>query len=158
MGTPNQMSPGGATEYRQGHNPELWDNRERGVSVTPSGFPVRDGSVLQGLRCRSTACLWSSTPPGFRLLDERTNVNPRNPCTVVAQSTQALKGRRNTKLSGQSAFLAEGKCRSWRRASCVSSGGQMPFLAMGGCRSWRWADAVPGGGQVSFLAAGKCRS
>ena len=78
----------------------------------PFGVPRLRWFRLQGFRYRSTACLWSSTPPGFRLLDERTNVNPRNPCTVVAQSTQALKGRRNTKLSGQSAFLAEGKCRS----------------------------------------------
>ena len=32
------------------------------VSVTPSGFPIRDGSVLQGFRYRSTACLWSIAP------------------------------------------------------------------------------------------------
>ena len=45
------------------------------VSVTPPGFPVCDGSVLQGLRYRSTACLWSIAPtelpfrdgtPGYR--------------------------------------------------------------------------------------------
>ena len=45
------------------------------VSVTPSGFPIRDGSVLQGFRYRSTACLWSIAPtelpfrdgtPGYR--------------------------------------------------------------------------------------------
>ena len=45
------------------------------VSVTPSGFSVCNGSVLQGLRYRSTTCLWSIAPtelpfrdgtPGYR--------------------------------------------------------------------------------------------
>ena len=45
----------------RGGNGESMRRVERGgrlmVSVTPSGFPVRDGSVLQGLRYRSTAYL-----------------------------------------------------------------------------------------------------
>ena len=60
-----------ATPDRRGNrgargNGECGRRVERGgqlmVSVTPSGFPVRDGSVLQGLRCRFAPAIFNSLP------------------------------------------------------------------------------------------------
>ena len=58
-------------------NGECMRRVERGgrlmVSVTPTGFSVRDGSVLQGFRRRSTTCLWSCHPYGVLPLNLSVN-------------------------------------------------------------------------------------
>ena len=64
------------------------------VSVTPSGFPVRDGSGLQGFRCRSTACLWSSTPTGFTRPDERMNANSTRGQTPLRRENECQLNER----------------------------------------------------------------
>ena len=79
----------------RGTTPDRRGNRERGVSVAPSGFPVCDGSVYRGSAIAPPPACGLATPTGFSAgptrgqtsfrrenechFDERTIVNPRKP-------------------------------------------------------------------------------
>ena len=72
----------------------------------PFGVPRFGWFRLQGLRCRSTTCLWSSTPTGFTRPDERMNAN----------STR-----------GQTSFRRENECQLNERANAASTRERMPL-------------------------------
>ena len=106
-----------ATPDRRGNrgargNGECMRRVERGgrlmVSVTPSGFPVCDGSVYRGSAAAPPPACGLATPTGFTRPDERTNAN----------STR-----------GQTPLRREGKRRFDERTNATSTRGQSSIPA-----------------------------
>ena len=100
--TPNGGAIGSTRKWRMHAAGGTW--RATDDVRHPFGVPRPRWFRLQGLRCRSTACLRSAAPPGFRRHDERVNVVPSG---------------------GRLSFPAEVDCRSLRRAIVVPCGGQV---------------------------------